>query len=249
MGGTFAESYWGPNLLFWVIAILLGLIPAKIAAGKGRSFVAWWIYGTLIFIVALPHALFLKPIRQEGSSPPKTQEASRKCPFCGKPVAVDSNFCPHCGKNLTNITKPIDFGLHEGQEVPPNQQNQQEDQQASLTTTIETIETQSNEAQPPHAKEQATPYPTEQDRAKTTTSQAEKKSPSLIAIAGVVFGVSCLFLPYLALLFFVPVTLACGAISIYKGEKKMGALIIVLAIIGLIWMFHVSSKITAMLNF
>lgn len=29
-----------------VIAILIGLIPAAIAKGKGRSFVAWWFYRT-----------------------------------------------------------------------------------------------------------------------------------------------------------------------------------------------------------
>ena len=40
-----------------LIAAVLGLIPVAIAANKGRSFVGWWIYGTLVFIVALPHAL------------------------------------------------------------------------------------------------------------------------------------------------------------------------------------------------
>ena len=42
------------------IAVVIGLIPAAIAASKGRSFFAWWIYGALVFIVALPHALLLK---------------------------------------------------------------------------------------------------------------------------------------------------------------------------------------------
>ena len=43
----------------WITAAL-GLIPAFIARGKGKSFVAWWIYGALIFIVALPHSLIMK---------------------------------------------------------------------------------------------------------------------------------------------------------------------------------------------
>jgi hypothetical protein len=43
-----------------VLAVLLGLLPAAIAQSKGKSFVAWWLYGAALFIVALPHALMLK---------------------------------------------------------------------------------------------------------------------------------------------------------------------------------------------
>ena len=44
-----------------IVVILLGLIPAAIAQRKGESLVVWWIYGSLLFIVALPHALLKKP--------------------------------------------------------------------------------------------------------------------------------------------------------------------------------------------
>jgi hypothetical protein len=43
-----------------VVAILMGLLPALIAQAKGRSFVWWWIYGALLFLVALPHAGIIK---------------------------------------------------------------------------------------------------------------------------------------------------------------------------------------------
>ena len=43
-----------------VAAALLGLIPANIAKGKGHDFATWWMYGTLLFIVAMPHSMFLK---------------------------------------------------------------------------------------------------------------------------------------------------------------------------------------------
>ena len=42
-----------------VLAALLGLIPAYIAHRKRWPFVAWWIYGMLLFVIALPHAIFL----------------------------------------------------------------------------------------------------------------------------------------------------------------------------------------------
>jgi hypothetical protein len=45
-----------------IIAVLLGLVPAYIAQKKGRSFVGWWIYGALLFIVALPHAIIMDPL-------------------------------------------------------------------------------------------------------------------------------------------------------------------------------------------
>ncbi len=38
----------------------LGLIPANIAKSKGRDFDAWWFYGTMLFGIALIHALLLK---------------------------------------------------------------------------------------------------------------------------------------------------------------------------------------------
>lgn len=42
-----------------VFAMILGVIPAMIANGKGRSAFGWWVYGTLIFIIALPHSLLI----------------------------------------------------------------------------------------------------------------------------------------------------------------------------------------------
>ena len=44
----------------YLIAAGIGVIPASIAASKGRSFFAWWCYGALLFIVALPHSLLIK---------------------------------------------------------------------------------------------------------------------------------------------------------------------------------------------
>ena len=43
-----------------IIAAGLGLIPAGIAKKKGRSFGLWWLYGFLLFIVALIHSLVIK---------------------------------------------------------------------------------------------------------------------------------------------------------------------------------------------
>jgi hypothetical protein len=47
-------------LSFVIIAtVLLGAIPAAIAKKKGRSFMLWWLFGTTLFIIALPTAILV----------------------------------------------------------------------------------------------------------------------------------------------------------------------------------------------
>jgi hypothetical protein len=53
-----------------IFAALLGLIPAYVAQKKGRSFGLWWLYGALLFIVALPHAFIMSPL-------PESEEAMK----------------------------------------------------------------------------------------------------------------------------------------------------------------------------
>lgn len=42
-----------------LVAVAIGVIPAMIASNKGHNFWPWWLYGTLLFIVALPHSLLV----------------------------------------------------------------------------------------------------------------------------------------------------------------------------------------------
>lgn len=57
------DLFWTYLSLYWIecllVAALLGLIPAAIAKKKGKSFGLWWLYGWLLFIVAIIHALLL----------------------------------------------------------------------------------------------------------------------------------------------------------------------------------------------
>ena len=58
------------RVLIWVLASLLGLIPATIAHRKGRSFAFWWFYGAMIFVVALLHSLWIRPVVKTPSYQP-----------------------------------------------------------------------------------------------------------------------------------------------------------------------------------
>jgi hypothetical protein len=82
-----------------ILAILIGLIPASIARGKGYSFVLWWIYGAALFIIALPHAL-LKSKNTEGIESDLRSQGMKKCPHCAEFIKSDANVCRYCGRDI-----------------------------------------------------------------------------------------------------------------------------------------------------
>jgi cytochrome c-type biogenesis protein len=58
--GTFDEILVGRYLLIGLIVLAaIGLIPAVIAYKKGHNFYDWWFFGTALFFIALPVALFM----------------------------------------------------------------------------------------------------------------------------------------------------------------------------------------------
>lgn len=56
--GSLTASFGVRSLL---VALMLGLIPAAIAARKGASFFGWWVAGVALWIVALPAAIMFDP--------------------------------------------------------------------------------------------------------------------------------------------------------------------------------------------
>jgi hypothetical protein len=84
----------GAQVWTWmIVAVLLGLLPAYIARGKGENFAGWWLFGALLFVVALPTALLIGPNRA----------VKRQCPACMGWVDRGASACQHCSRGLPAI--------------------------------------------------------------------------------------------------------------------------------------------------
>jgi ribosomal protein L37E len=73
-------------------AMLLGVITGAIAQKKGESFFLWWLFGTLLFIVALPLVILM------GAKAGRRNQGVKKCPYCGTEMNVKEMECPSCGR-------------------------------------------------------------------------------------------------------------------------------------------------------
>ena len=80
----------------YVIAVLLflGLLPAFLARQKGHSFLVWWLYGAVLFIIALPHAMVVR------SRNTTEMLGGKSCPYCEELVPQEDEICPFCHLHL-----------------------------------------------------------------------------------------------------------------------------------------------------
>jgi len=80
--------------------VVFGFATALVAHSKGRSPVAWWIYGALTPPIGLFHAMLMAPKRQPPRKSGVSTGARRRCPHCGEAIKPDLEVCPECWRVL-----------------------------------------------------------------------------------------------------------------------------------------------------
>jgi hypothetical protein len=85
-----------------IVPCLLGLIPAVIAGRRGLSVLTWWLYGALLFPVAVIHVFFATPesVTIAGRAP------ARPCPHCAETIRPEAKVCKHCGRDVAPQLEP-----------------------------------------------------------------------------------------------------------------------------------------------
>ena len=80
---------------FFILALIMGMIPAYIASAKGKNFLLWWFYGTVLFAFAIIHAIVMKPAEKN-----LIYYGMRYCPHCDKPIKLESTNCHFCNGDV-----------------------------------------------------------------------------------------------------------------------------------------------------
>ncbi len=80
---TFIAAHFLPVVL---VALGLGAVTAAIAVRRGRNSFFWWLFGTTLFVLAIPLILIL---------PDKNL---KRCPECAEPVRKEASTAASSGR-------------------------------------------------------------------------------------------------------------------------------------------------------
>lgn len=86
-------------LVWFIIFIAIAIWVYKDAEKRGSSGALWLIIVILLGIIGIIIWLIIRP--PIGGHPQQQQQAAgRMCTNCGRPIPMDAQVCPYCGKNF-----------------------------------------------------------------------------------------------------------------------------------------------------
>jgi hypothetical protein len=95
-------------ILFWLI---MGGVVGIIANSKGRGGCAWFLYGLLIWPIALVHILVSpnrKTLQHNSTFNTESSNSERvKCPHCAELILSDAKVCRYCGREVSFVQMPV----------------------------------------------------------------------------------------------------------------------------------------------
>jgi hypothetical protein len=77
-----------------------GIIVALIASAKGRSGCGWFLYGFLIWPVALVHILVVGPNTRVLTERSLRRGEAKQCPHCAELIKADARVCRYCQREV-----------------------------------------------------------------------------------------------------------------------------------------------------
>lgn len=87
-------------MTFIVIWIIAGIVVALIANSKGRNGCGWFIYGFLLWPIALVHILVSPPNQKTVETRALRSGDQKKCPHCAELIKADAKVCRYCGREV-----------------------------------------------------------------------------------------------------------------------------------------------------
>jgi len=83
-----------------MVASVLGLITGALGHKKGDSFILWWLFGTFLFIVALPLVLIMDAKNPQVAG---RNSGLKNCPYCNTLLKTGVMKCPQCRRSQPAI--------------------------------------------------------------------------------------------------------------------------------------------------